>query len=78
MNNSLLAGMHALICSFAGAWSKHIIDFNKRGAISEALKSEQVEAEIVAPGPSEYVSPLISCIYKISMKKHRRAYMVVL
>ncbi|KAL6341095.1 hypothetical protein AAG906_032210 [Vitis piasezkii] len=36
-----------------GAWSKHIIDFNKRGAISEALKSEQVEAEIVAPGPSD-------------------------
>ncbi|RVW56593.1 Increased DNA methylation 1 [Vitis vinifera] len=36
-----------------GAWSKHIIDFDKRGAISEALKSEQVEAEIVAPGPSD-------------------------
>lgn len=55
---------------FAGAWSKHIIDFDKHGSISEAFQSEQVEAEVLDQGSLEYVLPLISSIYKIWMEKY--------
>ena len=51
----MLRGMHALICYLAGAWSKHIIDFDKHGVTSEAFQSEQVEAEVLDRGLLEYV-----------------------